>query len=58
MSQEEIKELYNKTDKVSKGEQVEFDKKEQDFLNYTVRLDLDELMKRINNNVNGDKNAK
>ena len=58
MSQEEIKELYNKTDKVIKGEQVEFDKKEQDFLNYTVRLDLDELMKRINNNVNGDKNAK
>jgi signal peptidase len=58
MSQEEIKELYNKTDKVIKGEQVEFDKKEQDFLNYTVRLDLDELMKRINNNVSGDKNAK
>ena len=57
LSEKEIDELYKKTDKVINGEKVEFDKKEQEFLNYTVRLDLDELMKRINNNVNGDKNG-
>ncbi len=58
LSDKEIDELYKKTDKVINGEKVEFDKKEQEFLNYTVRLDLDELMKRINNNVNGDKDGK
>ncbi len=58
MSKEEIDELYKKTDKVLSGEEVEFDKKEQEFLNYTVRLDLDELMKRINENVSGDKDAR
>lgn len=55
MSNEEIAVLNEKKDKVINGEKVEFDKKEQEFLNYTVRLDLDELMKRINNNMNGEK---
>ena len=31
--------------------------KEQDFLNYTVRLDLDELMSRIKTNIDEDKDA-
>lgn len=57
MTDEEISELYKKTDKVINGEKVTFDKKEQEFLNYTVRLDLDELMKRIDDNMNGDDNA-
>ncbi len=57
MTSDEINALYKKTDKVINGEKVTFDKKEQEFLNYTVRLDLDELMKRIDNNMNGDKNA-
>jgi len=51
MTDEEIAKLYEKTDKVINGEKVEFDKKEQDFLNYTVRLDLDELVSRIKNNI-------
>lgn len=55
MSNDEIAILNEKKDKVINGEKVEFDKKEQEFLNYTVRLDLDELMNRINNNMNGDK---
>ena len=57
MTNDEINELYKKTDKVINGEKVTFDKKEQEFLNYTVRLDLDELMKRIDNNMNGDNNV-
>ena len=56
MSDDEIAKLNEKKDKVISGESVEFNKKEQEFLNYTVRLDLDELMKRINDNMNGDKN--
>ena len=47
MSDEEIVELYKKTDMVQSGEDVKFDKKEKDFLNYTVRLDLSELQKHI-----------
>ena len=47
MSDKEIVELVKKTDMVQAGEDVKFDKKEKDFLNYTVRLDLSELQKRI-----------
>lgn len=47
MTKKEIKELYKKTDMVKNGEDVKFDKKEKDFLNYTVRLDLSELQKHI-----------
>lgn len=47
MTKAEIKELYKKTDLVKSGEEVKFDKKEKDFLNYTVRLDLSELQKQI-----------
>ena len=47
MTDEEIVELYKKTDMVQAGEDVKFDKKEKDFLNYTVRLDLSELQKQI-----------
>ncbi len=57
MHKDEINELHKKTDRVINGEKVTFNKKEQKFLNYTVRLDLDELMKRIDNNMNGDKDA-
>ncbi len=57
MTDEEIAKLYEKTDKVINGEKVAFDKKEQDFLNYTVRLDLDELVSRIKNNIDEDKDV-
>lgn len=55
MSKKEINELCKKTDLVKKGENVKFDKKEKEFLNYTIRLDLSELQKEINDNVNGEK---
>ena len=57
MTEEVMAKLYEKTDKVINGENVKFDKKEQDFLNYTVRLDLDELMSRIKTNIDEDKDA-
>ena len=56
MSDLEIVELYKKTDMVKNGEDVKFDKKEKEFLNYTIRLDLNELQKQIDNKMNGDKN--
>ena len=52
MSKEEIEELYKKTDMVKAGEDVKFDKKEKDFLNYTVRLDLSELQRHIDDEMN------
>ena len=54
LTKEEIKVLKNKTKKVQKGEDVKFDKKEKQFINYTIRLDLGELKKEIDNNVNGE----
>ena len=51
MSDLEIVELYKKTNMVQQGEEVKFDKKEKEFLNYTIRLDLSELQKQIKNNV-------
>ena len=51
MSNKEIVELVKKTDMVKAGEDVKFDKKEKDFLNYTIRLDLSELQKQIDNNM-------
>jgi len=55
MSDEEIVNLYKKTDMVKAGEDVKFDKKEKDFLNYTVRLDLNELRKQIDENMKEEK---
>lgn len=52
MSDKEIVELYKKTDMVKAGEDVKFDKKEKEFLNYTIRLDLSELQKQIDNKMN------
>ena len=52
MSDKEIVELYKKTDMIKEGEEVKLDKKEKDFLNYTVRLDLNELQKRIDDKMN------
>lgn len=52
MSDKEIVELYKKTDMVKAGEDVKFDKKEKDFLNYTVRLDLSELQRHIDDEMN------
>jgi hypothetical protein len=52
MSDKEIVELVKKTDMVQAGEDVKFDKKEKDFLNYTVRLDLSELQKHIDDEMN------
>ena len=52
MTNKEIVELVKKTDMVEKGEEVKLNKKEKDFLNYTVRLDLKELQKRIDDKVN------
>ena len=54
LTKKEIKALKEKTQKVQKGEDVVFDKKEKQFINYTIRLDLGELKKEIDNNVNGD----
>ena len=52
LSDIEIVELCRKTDAVKKGEEVSFDKKEKEFLNYTVRLDLNELQKQIDSKMN------
>ena len=54
MSDLEIVELVKKTDMVKNGEEVKFDKKEKEFLNYTVRLDLSELQKQIDGKMNGE----
>ncbi len=54
LSKKEIKVLKDKAKKVQKGEDVKFDKKEKQFINYTIRLDLGELKKEIDNNVNGE----
>jgi hypothetical protein len=54
LSKKELIELCKKTDAVKNGEEVEFDKKEKDFLNYTIRLDLNELQKQIDSKMNGD----
>ncbi len=53
MSNLEIVELVKKTDMVKAGEEVKFDKKEKEFLNYTIRLDLNELQKRIDGKMKG-----
>lgn len=54
LTKKEIKTLKEKTKKVQNGEDVKFDKKEKQFINYTIRLDLGELKKEIDNNVNGE----
>ncbi len=54
LTKKEIKTLKDKTKKVQKGEDVKFDKKEKQFINYTIRLDLGELRKEIDENVNGE----
>ena len=54
LSDLEIVELCRKTDAVKKGEEVSFDKKEKEFLNYTIRLDLNELQKQIDDKMNED----
>lgn len=54
LTKKEIKVLKEKTKKVQNGEDVKFDKKEKQFINYTIRLDLGELKKEIDNNVNGE----
>ena len=53
MTKKEIETLQKKTVMVQNGEDVKFDKKEKEFLNYTIRLDLDELQKEINDKMNG-----
>ena len=55
MTDLEIVELCKKTELVKNGEKVRFDKKEKEFLDYTVRLDLKELQKQIGNKMNGEK---
>ena len=47
MTKEEIEILKKKTETVKDGGEVKFDKKEKEFLNYTIRLDLNELQKHI-----------
>lgn len=54
LTKKEIKVLKEKAERVKKGEDVNFDKKEKQFVNYTIRLDLGELKKEIDSNVNGD----
>ena len=40
---------------IQKGEEVDLEKKEKEFLNYTIRLDLNELQKEIGNNIRKEK---
>ena len=54
LSDLEIVELCKKTDAVKNGEEVKFDKREKEFLNYTIRLDLSELQKQIDDKMNGE----
>jgi signal peptidase len=54
LTKKEIKVLKDKAEQVKKGGDVVFDKKEKQFVNYTIRLDLGELKKEIDENVNGD----
>ena len=55
MTKQEINTLEKKTEAVKNGEDVKFDKKEKEFLNYTIRLDLDELHKEIDDKMSGGK---
>lgn len=52
LNDNEIKVLYDKIDKIKNDEDIKLDKKENDFLNYTIGLDLNEIRKRIDENIN------
>ncbi len=56
MTNKEISELVKKTNLIKSGEDVKLGKKEKEFLNYTIRLDLNELKKQIDNKMNEDDN--
>ncbi len=47
MTKQQIETLKKKTETVKEGGHVKFDKEEKEFLNYTIRLDLNELQKQI-----------
>ena len=47
MTKKEITTLEKKAEAIKNGEDVKLDKKEKEFLNYTIRLDLTELQKEI-----------
>ena len=55
MSNSEIIELCKKTEMIQNGEPVDLEKKEKEFLNYTIRLDLNELQKQIGDNIRKEK---
>ncbi len=51
-NKEEIKALYNKMDLIKKNKDIELNNKEKELLEYTIRLDLSELQKEINDKLN------
>lgn len=52
LSKKEITALYEKIEKIKNDEDVKLDKKENDFLDYTIGLDLNEIRKKIDENIN------
>ena len=51
-NKEEIKALYNKMDLIKKNKDIDLNNKEKELLEYTIRLDLSELQKEINDKLN------
>lgn len=51
-NKEELKALYNKMDLIKKNKDIDLNKEEKEFLEYTIRLDLNELQKEINDKLN------
>ena len=51
-NKEEIKAVYNKMDLIKKNKDIDLNNKEKELLEYTIRLDLSELQKEINDKLN------
>jgi len=54
LSDEEIISLYQKLEKSQQDKDVILKKKEEEFINYTIRLDLNEIQREIDSKMNGD----
>ena len=55
MTKKEIKEIYRKAESIKKGEKEVFDKKEQAFLDYTIRLDLNKIQEGIDESLKSNR---
>ena len=58
MSKKEIDNLYKKIEAIKNDEDIILESKEKDFLNYTIRLDLSELQKNIDDKMHEEENEK